>query len=127
MRNPSSHHDTPIWEKFGIFRVGDMVIFEDTGEWCILLELLETPTSRVNSLGGPRHIEALTRSYQEKLNFNKVEVSWRVKWGHTRDPDNKVFNTFPAETLTHLAKGRCSRDGNVVTIKGLPAATSYSH
>jgi hypothetical protein len=110
--------------KWGGFCIGDMVIFEKTGEWCILVDLNIYNTPQLG------HVNQVASNWS----YEDVHAVWTVRWGNIDTQQTKLLdlglvsrdNLVNGKTLENIYKTRGSRDGNVVTISGVVYGSVYT-
>lgn len=109
---------------WGGLHVGDMVVFERTGEWCILLGLDIYESSRVG------HVSQIATNWS----YEDDQAVWTVKWGYNSSTQSSLLdhglinndNLVNGNTLKKIFDTRGSRDGNVVTISGVVYGSVYT-
>jgi hypothetical protein len=93
--------------KHGEWNPGDLIIFEDTGEWCVLQEKFDIYNTDQ------------TRNLEER-GYHSESWAWQVEWGHKEGSWSRM-DAGSGFGMSHLNLSNCAqpafRQRNVVHVR----------
>jgi hypothetical protein len=93
--------------KHGNWHAGDMIIFEDTGEWCVLHEKFDIYVSS-------------EKDNLEKKRWHQPSWAWKAEWG-TMPGSWKQMDAGGRYGISHINLSNCAqpafREGSVVRVR----------
>ena len=104
--------------------MGDLIVFEQTGEWCLLLDLEMHSSPRVG------HVSQIATNWA----YEDDVAVWTVQWGGLTKSQTHLLdsglvtsgNLVNGNTLKNIFATRGTRDGTVVTISGVVYGGIYA-